>query len=110
MSNVYRGTTGEFHDFVIERKGKYTHNLNFLDKTPQYRALVKKVRIDEVVESEGEFRTKNPDEAKIEHKNFQSVIAVAEVTKKVKISDIEVMEGPYLGQTFTVTDNDCLNQ
>ena len=32
MSLIYRGTTEEFHNFIIERKAKYTHNLTLLDK------------------------------------------------------------------------------
>ncbi len=90
--------------------------LNFLDKTRQYNALIKKVHYEEQVIIEdpnhtgGTFKTVNSDEAGIERKNFQPIIVDAEVTKKVKTSDIEILDGPYAGQTFTVIDNDCLNQ
>ena len=83
--------------------------LKFLDKTPQFRALVKKVTFDEIVESEGEFRTVNPDEAKIERKNFNPRVEVAEVTKKVKKSDIEIMEGSHQGEVYTIIDNETAN-
>ena len=106
-----RGKLVAYVDITLdgEEKPDRVIYLNFLDKTPQYRVLIKKTYIEEVVESEGEFRTVNPDEAKIERKNFTSSVEVAEVTKKHKKSDIEVMEGPYQGQTFTVVDNDSLN-
>ena len=93
-------------DQVKPERVKY---LEFLDKTPQYRALVKKISFDEIVESEGEIQTKNPDEAKIEKKNFVSRVETAEVTKRVKKSEIELMEGPFAGQTFTVEDNKTVN-
>src|SRR3990167_7285994 len=93
-----RGKLVAYMDVTLdgEDKPERVEYLQFLDKTPQYRVMIKRVNIDEIIESEGEFRTVNPDEAKIDR-------------KKVKTSDIEVMEGPFQGQKFTVVDNDCLN-
>ena len=89
--------------------------LKFLDRTPQYRAFVKKTEYKELVEVDdpnhegGKFVTENPDEAKIERKNFTARVENAEVTKRVKESEIEIMEGPFSGQKFTIVDNDTAN-
>lgn len=89
--------------------------LKFLDKTPQYRALVKKSETKELVEVEdpahdgGKFVIENPDEAKIERKNFTPRVEFAEVTRRVKTSEIEIMEGPFVGEVFTIVDNEVAN-
>lgn len=85
--------------------------LKFLNSPNSHDVVIKKQRMEEIVESEGTFRTVNPDEARIERKNFTARVEEAEVTRRVYTSDIEVTEGPYKGQTFTgVINDDVLNK
>ena len=92
------------------------NHLNFLNTAPKYNVLIKKVTIVEQVKVDdpnrtgGTFTTVNPDEGHLERKNFNPRVEVAEVRRKNKESDIEVLEGPFKGQTYHVIDNDVLNK
>lgn len=96
-----------------EDKPEKVEYLKFLDKTPQYRALIKKTDTKEIVETEdpnhdgGKFITENPDEAKIERKSFTPRVEVSEVTRRVKTYEVEMLEGPFVGKVFTIGDEEA---
>ena len=84
--------------------------LKFLDSNNKHKVKIIKRNVEEIVYSEGTFKTVNPDQARIEKKNFTARVEEAEVTNKKLTSEIEVADGQYKGQTFTVVDNEVLNK
>ena len=84
--------------------------LKFLNSSNAFQAKIISQKMEEIVESQGQIRTSNPDEANIsgKMKNFKSAEIDAEVVRREYTVTVEVTEGPHKGETYTVPAS-CLN-
>ena len=83
--------------------------LEFLNSANEAKVLIKERKMKEVVRSEGQMTTVNPDPAKISSKReFTPQVVDAEVVTRKYIMTVEVLEGEHIGKVFTLPE-DCLN-
>lgn len=82
--------------------------LEFLNSNNSVEVKIVKQEATEVVQNEGKIRTRNPDEAKISSKNFESSEIDLEVTSYIYMVTVEVLEGETAGKQYTF-DSSALN-
>jgi len=84
--------------------------LGFLNSPNQYKVVKKSTDMREFTESFGTFIPENPNPADESFsKRWSTQETEEEVIRREYVSVVEVLDGPYKGQVYTVIDNDALN-
>ena len=91
-------------DFKVEGNNKpiNVEYLKFLNSDNKVNVKIKSQSVEEITQSEGVMTTRNPDQAKIATKNWESREMDAEIITRIYTVTVEVMEGPHSGEVYTV--------
>ena len=90
-------------------KAETVNYLEFLNATNYFQVKILSQKAQEVEQSGGEFIPENPDPAKIASKSWSSGQVESVVRSYVYTAEVEVVDGPDAGKTFTVPST-ALNQ
>ena len=80
--------------------------IKFLNERNWCEVLIKEQRAEEIIERKGRKRTINPDP--VFNRKFQQIEVEDEVVSFEYEADVEVLEGEFKGEVFTVPAS-CLN-